>query len=239
MKTRSLAPMQLRKLERKAAVRRDFLNGIVSYQELADRHQISYQTIYGYIQEIRQEIRQEYKRAGETEIGVIEQRLVSTYACAVDSYEKSKLDAETITTSTSVRTCMVCRGTGIRKDDPCDVCNGDGSVSYTETRKTIRGQSGDPNHLRVQVDVLKEINRIRGHHQHDKQTVNVFAQAENVIVGIDLSKADDDSMLDALEAFDRLTQAVPRQETPALPVESIEGRSENTNGPDDLDAEDW
>jgi RecJ-like exonuclease len=172
---------------------------------------------------------------------------MSTYACAVDSYEQSKLDAKTVTTSTSVRTCTVCKGTGTQKDNECDVCSGEGTVEYTETRKTIRGQAGDPNHLRVQVDCLKEINRIRGHHQHDKQTVNVFAKAEQVIVGVDLSGAREDDMLDALDVFDRLTQTIPGESMGELdgptndsPGEFSEGRSSaDSEGLSDLDSEEW
>jgi hypothetical protein len=238
----------LRKQKRKSKVRKDFINGIVNTNQLAKIHNVSTQTISIYLREIRDELHSDFLKAGAAELAAAEARLLNVFATAVDGYERSKEESITVTTSTQSAKCRECKGTGSVDDGQCIFCEGSGVIESTETKRRIQGQAGDPNMLRVQVDCVKEINRIRGHGKEDKRTVNVFATAEKVMASVDLSRINEGDMLDALDVMDRLTgNTAPSADSDDVvdvetsdPLASGNGSPGDQTGiPDDVDSDEW
>jgi len=194
------------RIKRKANVRRDFLNGIVDIQELSARHGIKAPTLSNYLKEIRQEIWEEDKEVAREEFEITNRRLMGVFANAVDSYQRSKKDSEEITTEYKPKSCEICKGTGMKDGEWCDACDGDGTVLVEVVTRKIKGQAGDSSHLRIQLDVLREVNRIRGHYPKEYKdgvgNTNLFIQQNNNT--IDLSGVPDKDVLRALEAVDSL-----------------------------------
>jgi len=192
-------------LKRRALIRDDFLNGM-STDDLATRHGVSKMTIARYLKAILKEMAWEDKEQGVEKLILTERRLMTVFSKAADSFERSKKDATETSTQYKPKTCPACEGSG-RKGAKrlCRMCEGEGRIFAETTTKKVKGQSGDANFLRVQLDCLKEVNRIRGHYpkEYADGTNNRHLHIHQGPT-IDLSNVSDDVLLKALETVDLL-----------------------------------
>jgi hypothetical protein len=99
---------------------------------------------------------------------------------ALDAFEKSKKNEESITTSWVRRPCGKCSGTGKgavrlmlddmkRKELPCKTCQGTGEILVEDSVKRVKGQAGDSTLLRMYLDSTREAARISGLYAHVKE----------------------------------------------------------------------
>jgi len=216
------------KLKRKALMRDDFLNGM-SADELAARHGVSFMTATRYIKELLKDMAWEDKELGVERLALTERRLLTVYSKAAASFERSRQDSEEYITQYRPDECPVCGGTGrrVKTKKLCSKCEGEGRIFTEVTTKKVKGQAGDANFLRVQLDCLKEVNRIRGHYpkEYADGTNNRHLHIHQGPI-IDLSNVSDDVLLRALEAVDLLKQPL------AIDVDSREVIEEKGNGKD-------
>ena len=222
---------RLRKIRRKNGVRRDILNGITNYEELARRNGVAYGTIGTYIREIAAEMEIEDQDTFEMMVSLQERRLLTVFSTAHRSFLRSQQNAEQLTTVSKRFRCARCGGLGktLKTSDngrkqkvTCPRCKGTGKVRVDTVTKVIKGQSGDASFLRVQVDCVREINRIRGLLAKEKREgskhLHIHQQAKT-----DLSKVPDDVLIKALETIDQLAMIRSKpDELPAMIESAIE-----------------
>jgi hypothetical protein len=211
------------------AVRRDFFNGITSYTDLANRHGISGATVTKYIKAIMREVVWEDNETGKEQFVLAERRLMSIYSKAVDAFERSRKNAEEISTQYIPKPCPDCKGVGFEGGDKsterwCVTCDGDGKIMTEIVTKKVKGQAGDANFLRVQLDCIREINRIRGHYpkSYADGTNNTHLHLHQAPT-MDLSNVPEDVLLKALEAMDQLKRP-PQIDPLQIDVESKPSR---------------
>ena len=189
-------------MKRRAKVRIDLLNGIENRTELANKYGVEVVTITKDIQAIMLSIRKQFVEDGIYESELIQQRMVKVYAESVNGFERSQRNAEKIKTTYEIRPCIKCgsSGTIINNDgeeQQCNKCNGEKEVVVEIVTREVKGQSGDPTFLKVQLDCLKEIARLKGLYLASRRdTININIGAS--IPGVDLSKVSNNNILEAL-----------------------------------------
>ena len=185
--------------------------GIRSRRELAIRHGVTMQVVTLDLKAYWKEVKEEYRKEAVENAMVMERVLYYVYQQAIDSWERSKKNAEEITTSYDRVKCKLCDGTGFKPGTTvwCDECEGEGISIIERVTRREKGQAGDPAILRVALDSMKEIGKIQGIKIPDQSGVipNVNQFFGNNL--IDLSGLSDDDLLDAVEGI-RVAQGIIR-----------------------------
>ncbi len=96
-------------------------------------------------------------------------------------------------------------------------CDGEGKVVNEVVVREIRGQPGDPAFLKIQLDCIREITRLKGLYPVGKEgksqlQINIGTE----IPRVDLSKVPKDNLLEVM----RLLQAGQQEQTDVIDVES-------------------
>ena len=150
---------------------------------------------------------------------------------AIDAWERSKQNAEEISTVYTPRKCADCKGTGIQDEitgNWCLTCNGDGKVMTEVVTKKIRGQVGDAVQLRLFKECVVEAAKIEGSYVRKAAAKsNGEGGSLGINIQLDLSKAPPDLLLQAKAAYLRLTESMESRdaaiiETSSQPAEETE-----------------
>lgn len=200
-------PKTVAMLERRRAVRTDLLNGVVNRADLAARHGVSVPTISIDIKEILYAMRRQYEEEGRFESEFIQEKLNHVYQKATKAFERSQQEAEKIRTEYVKRRCPDCNGTGMEGGDEdseewCERCEGGGIVVDEVVTREVRGQSGDANFLRVQIDCLKELSKLKGVYPITKREEKGIVNMNVIqIPGVDLSQVPSEKLLEAMKVL--------------------------------------
>ena len=160
-RTGNKTPQQIAKINRRAKVRQDMLNGLTNQSALAVRHGVSQFTAHLDVHAILAEMNEEQKELGKQEQIITLHRLEDNIREASNAWERSKENKEEVRIEYQKRKCKDCNGTGMENDNDdtndswCTTCNGNGY--YTEelvTRKQV-GQAGDPRFLAERRECFK------------------------------------------------------------------------------------
>lgn len=149
-------------MERRRQVLQLMLSGVKGLEEIAVRVGSKTQTIIGDVKYIRNQVRREEARYYSTEIAMRCRQLDDTMRRALESYEVSRRPEETINTQYVDVPCPKCEGTGKRGSGKCKACDGVGYRTEEHVTRKVRGQAGDAAHLRVAVECIDKIARLRG-----------------------------------------------------------------------------
>jgi hypothetical protein len=145
------------------------LRGMTSVAETAAILGVTSMTISRDQREINERwMRTDIKTARLRRTLRIKQLEWSAYEDAV-AWERSKKNAEEITTEYIPIACPACNGTGMKDGNEegtewCDTCNGDGKLLKEKVTKRTKGQSGDSKHMANFQSAIKEISRLEGHY---------------------------------------------------------------------------
>lgn len=180
----------------KARIEEMLIRGVTSRREIATRLGLKEIVVYAYVKQIydRWEL-ESTERLRDMRANAI-RRMEKCASLAMTSYEESRR---------VVVTCKSCKGTGMKGEtlDWCTTCDGRGTVE--------KKQAGDPTHLRVYLEGMREVARLQGLYgergRKKKSEVNVNIMTGAAIVGIDLDKVPQDKLLAAMSAYDQLMEA--------------------------------
>ena len=200
MRRRIPTQAQIEVMKRRDNIRRDILNGIESRTALAVRYGKSLPVISEDVKAIMLDIRKQYEENGLVEAEVIQERVNSVYSKAADGFERSRQDEEKIKISYERNKCPDCSGTGLEEgsDEWCFSCDGEGVIVDEVITREIRGQAGDSAFLRVQLDCLKELARLKGLVAVSRDERNAVQININTM-GVDLSNVSNANLLEALK----------------------------------------
>jgi len=211
---------EMQRMERLRKVRTDFLNGITSRTELSIRHGISLAMATQDVKKIMNDLRQQYKEDGLYEAELLQERVTKVYQKAVVGFERSRTDKEKVRIAYEKEKCEECNGSGFDSDeDWCGSCEGRGFVIVEKQVREVTGQAGDPNMLRVQLDCLKELARLKGLVPVGKESlINTQINVGVELPGVDLGKVSDDDLLKAVSLLQ--VEIEPSVEKDVIDVES-------------------
>lgn len=91
----------------------------------------------------------------------IKQNEYAAYESMV-SFLRSRQDAERVTTSYTPRRCPECVGKGEKEGVQCIACGGKGKVTVEVVTREVRGQAGDPSHMRNYIEAIGRCARMEG-----------------------------------------------------------------------------
>jgi DnaJ-class molecular chaperone len=156
---------------------------------------------------------------------------MDVYRQASDGYERSKQDAEEISTVYTPKNCEACGGTGYRVRDKkkkvCSVCKGEGFTLAENVTRKVKGQAGDPQFLRIKIEVMRELNKMKGHYSDSGRlgSGNTFVNIKGDVDMELVSRMDEKTLIKAMELLDEIKENKPQEEEEPIDVEvkKIEG----------------
>lgn len=148
-------PQTIARLQRRAKVRQDMLNGLTNQHTLAIRHNVSTFTAHLDVHAILAEMNDEQKELGKHELIITLHRLEDNYREATNAWERSKESKEEVKTVRQLRKCDDCDGTGMRGKEWCTPCNGDGFLIEEVTTRKVEGVAGDVKFLQERRECMK------------------------------------------------------------------------------------
>jgi hypothetical protein len=145
-----------------AQLEKRLLSGVTNQTELAAAFGVCRETIKRWIADIEQDWLQNERHDVQLERTFRIRQIEAIAVKALNSYERSKQDAESVTMHQEH--CPQCRGRGTvglaDQKQACVHCNGTGKVTI-ETTKVV-GQAGDPAFLKLAKECFVECARLRG-----------------------------------------------------------------------------
>ena len=226
-----LTDKQIAARKRRLKVEEFMMRGLSDLHAIAARLGVSHVTIYQDQRWIREYwLKRDIKTSRIRQTYRIKQLEFAAYE-SITAWERSKQNAEEITTEYIPRACPDCKGNPGMKDgvegatEWCMTCDGNGKILTERMTKRVKGKSGDPAHMANYQSAIREIAKIEGHYPtvlRPKKLVN--NQELHIHQGIDLSKAPPELILRAREAMLQLQQSVTDGlvEEDVLDVESKE-----------------
>ena len=158
-KKRSKGDMVAQIARRKRLVKLDImlLKGTSSQEEMAAAFGVSQSTICQDIKLIKKRwLEADGEKARAKRAKRIKQ-LELAAQLAITSFERSRNDAEEITTTTRMEACPRCNGRGETTDhDECPHCKGKGEKEMEVTTRKIKGNPGDAAFINTYRDCVKE-----------------------------------------------------------------------------------
>jgi len=209
----------------KARIEEMLIRGITSRRDIATRLGLNEAKACIYVAEIydRWEL-ESIERLRDLRTQAIK-RCEKAASLAMLSYERSRKDAEEVNVTYNPVVCKECKGTGMKGDTLqwCESCEGSGRVMQETTLKRTKGQAGDPAHLRVYLDSVREAARLQGLYgkmgrpkkNEAEGGINVSGNA--IVIGnVDLNRVPQDKLLAAMSAYDQLMEASKAKEDPKV-----------------------
>jgi len=196
----------IQKQQRLRMLEEAYLNGTRKPAELAARFGVGVPTIQKYIREMKNGWKEDTTEEQRQEL--IE-RQWNLHKLSLQSYERSRKDEQTTTTTYKPVSCEQCAGTGFEDEEhnttPCAGCEGTGKRSVEETQTKVKGQAGDASFLKEARQNLQELAKLMG---MDVKQVNIKGQVNHAHIHAtpqDLFPgATDDDIIAAKKAMDRL-----------------------------------
>ena len=209
-RTGNHTPQQIAKIQRRAKVRQDMLNGLTNQHALAVRHGVSQLTSHNDVKAILEEMNAEQKELGKQELVMTLHRLEDNIREATNAWERSKQSKEEIRIEYHKRKCNDCNGTGMEDGDDnsehwCVVCNGDGYKVEEQVTKKVTGQAGDPRFLQERRECTKTKCYLLGLKPVDKGGRPKYKQVHTTTINVESIKTE--VVIKALLGLDTLKQA--------------------------------
>lgn len=156
------------------------LRGVTNQQELAAAFGVPQSRISTHMKEIRRRWREADEEATADERVLRQRQFENLLQMALNSFERSKKDAEEVVTHEEV--CGACDGKkftsefGEKKE--CKNCEGRGKVLREVTR--VKGQVGDVAFLKLAKELVAELARLKGIYPENASIRNLVAATRNV-----------------------------------------------------------
>lgn len=203
--------------ERRRRIEKDYISGLVSGQELAIRYGVSASTISNDLKAIFEKWREAIEERTEELRKPIDRThailaLTEVYRLSGEGFRRSQQNKQEIKTEYRRVKCEDCKGTGWEGGEEssgewCNTCDGDGErmIELVTTKET--GQAGDPAFLRVGVDAIREVARLRALYPERPDARQGRVISLNLYeTKIDINAADPDDILTAKMILAKLGQ---------------------------------
>ena len=241
--------------ERRLKIRKLMLSGITNVRDLAIRFGVSQTQIIQDMKWVRKQWAIEdarlFRNDSDRRLMRI-QMLMDVITKAADSFERSKQNAEKVTTHTKKAVCSECRGQGKVKSKgsskavKCTECKGAGNIDITVETREIKGQAGDSSFLKVVRDCITEINKmeglqvvnhkVQGSIEHDHQHQHVHAHLVVPVQELNLPLSTRKTILNAIRARadkEAVDTAVPVRRRLAGPRDTMNNYEEGEESDDE------
>lgn len=218
---------------RRRSVERDYIAGLVSITDLAVRYGVSISTIsndlkaifYSWKEQEEEQLEELRKPIDRTHAV---RALTEVWRLAGQGFKRSQQNKEQITTEYKQVECEDCKGTGWKDGDEnsgewCPTCDGDKTKTVEQVTVKRTGQAGDPAFLRVGVDAIREVARLKALYPEKPAGGNNQIDLNVYNLSVDPNDTDPDDIFQAKMLVARMGKAGAKRAI-------IDARSESSEG---------
>lgn len=133
-----------------------------------------------------------------------------------NAWERSKKSGEQLKTTLVRQQCILCKG----EDKKCKVCGGSGEIVVENVVKTVTGQVGDSNMLRIYMEGVRDMAKLEGLYAAAKKEKVHRHQHEHIHSTIDWDKVPAAKLLQVMQAHQMASESVDMESADTIDADS-------------------
>jgi len=201
--------------KRRDRVRELLLSGEVCLNKIALGLGVSFATAQDDVDYVYMQFQRESRLKPSEALAEAINRFSSAAQKNLASYERSRQDAEEITTTYTPKPCYDCGGSGFKEgtEDWCDTCQGTGKIQVENVTRKIKGQAGDASFMAEYRKCIEMIARLKGCFAKFENVVPPLPPSNNTVIFNNTAKLDvkgmsPDVLLDSMKLLAKLQPLV-------------------------------